>query len=75
MDIFATIDRGKGEYENRIRNGETRGRRKSFDREELKKLIAAGTSGKECARILGVNESIIYHDPVWVEREKNMFYR
>lgn len=55
--------------------GETRGRMKSFDREELKRLIAAGWSGNDIATKLGVTKDAIYHDEVWRNRTKMNFYR
>lgn len=74
-DAIKCIDKTKNEYENRVRAGETRGRMKSFDREELKRLIAAGWSGNDIATKLGVTKDAIYHDEVWRNRTKMNFYR
>lgn len=75
VDWCAYIDETKENYESRVSGGKTSGRKQSFDREELKRMIAEGKKGKEIAEELGVHTAAIYHDPIWTERAKNNFYR
>lgn len=73
--ICPQIDKIKQNYADRVEKGKTVGRKCSFDREELKKMIAEGHSGREIAKIFCVNESAIYHDPIWEERKKYNNYK
>lgn len=73
--ITATIDRDKDRYNGKVYGGSTAGRKQSFDREELKKLIAQGLSGKKIAEVLNVSTDAIYHDPIWTDRKKYNLYK
>lgn len=75
QDAYKHIAADKNRYRRAVAVGKTRGREQSFDREELKRLIAAGRSGRDCAQELGVTEHAIYHDEVWTSRKRNNFYR
>lgn len=70
-DAYKHIIADKNRYKKVVENGKTRGRSQLYDREELKKLIAAGRNAQECAVALGVTRDAIYHDSVWSDRNKN----
>lgn len=69
------VDKKKDDYENKKQIGRSCGRTPSFDREELKRLIAAGKTAKSIADSFGVDPSSIYHDSVWKDRKKHDMYR
>lgn len=73
--ICEYIDKKKGDYNSKIEGGKYGGREKKFDREEVKRLIAQGKNGKQIGQILGVSDTAIYHDKVWLERNKYNCYR
>lgn len=73
--ITDTVSRNKSSYASKVEYGTTAGRKPSFDREQLKILIAEGRSAKEIAIILGVTADAIYHDQIWKDRKKNNLYK
>lgn len=73
--ICEQIDKRKDDYAAKVESGKTAGRLPSFDRERLKELIAQGTSGRDCAKMLSVDPSAIYHDDVWKNRKRFNCYR
>lgn len=73
--ITETVSRNKESYAQKVEYGKTAGRKRAFDREELKKLIAAGKKATEIAEIFGVTKDAIYQDSVWKERKKYNLYK
>lgn len=75
QDAYKHIAADKNRYMRAVENGKTRGRDQMFDRDELRRLIAAGRTGRQCAQELGVTEHAIYHDEVWINRKRYNNYR
>ena len=74
-EICDSIDRMTSSYRSKIEGGKISGRQQLFDREELKRLIREGKTGREIAAYFSVDPSAIYHDPVWMERKKYNLYK
>ena len=74
-EICNAIDKMKSSYRSKVEGGKIGGRQQLFDREELKRLIREGKTGKEIAAYFSVDPSAIYHDPVWMERKKYNLYK
>lgn len=75
VDWCAYIDETKERYKDRVDGGKRGGRKPSFSRDKLKELIAEGKTGKQISEELKVDTSAIYHDPIWINRVSNSYYR
>ena len=73
--ICEYVTKKQEDYEQKKIAGRTAGRTQSYERDELRELIAAGAKAQDIANRLGVTKDAIYHDPVWKERKANNFYR
>lgn len=74
-NICGYIAEKKVDYSKKALKGKTGEERRSFDVDNLRKLIAEGRTAENIAEILGVTRNVVYHNSVWKNRKKYDFYR
>lgn len=66
--IKPQIDNAKSKYEAKIANGQTVGRKKSLDNEQIRVLARQGMKAQEIAAYIGVSTTAVYHSEGWKAR-------
>ena len=68
--IQPKLDENRGKYQEKVLFGESTGRKKVVDDNEIYKLANAGLGAKEIAAMLSISVDSVYHSKGWVNRIK-----